>query len=277
MACINTKIPGGWAGLNRQRWIALCVGTLLSGAAGCVSPKRIVYFQDKSGVRTTIQTAEAYTPRIKPGDVLAIQVSSLNPEATAFFNPYLPMIPANGRTQQSTNTNGLPEMAGYLVGSAGEIELPLVGQIKVGDLTVTESSALIKQKLKPFLKEPTVSVRNQNFRVSVLGEVARPALFTIPNDQITLIEALSLAGDATIYGRRDNVLIVREENGKKNFARVDLTQRDLFRSPYYYLHPNDVVYVEPNKAKVANADRFYLIVPTVLSTLSFIAILLTRR
>ena len=228
-------------------------------------------------MRTTIQTAQTYVPRIRPGDVLSIQVSSLNPEATTFFNPYTPMTPANGRSQQTTNTSGLPEMAGYLVGSAGEIELPLVGPIKVGDLTVTESSALIKQKLKPFLKEPTVSVRNQNFRISVLGEVARPALFTVPNDQITLIEALSLAGDATIYGRRDNVLIVREEEGRKNFARVDLTQRDLFRSPYYYLHPNDVVYVEPNKAKVANADRFYLIAPTILSTLSFIAILLTRR
>ncbi|MVM33707.1 polysaccharide export protein [Spirosoma sp. HMF4905] len=242
---------------------------------GCVSSRQVVYFQDNSGTTGSVPIAEAYTPRIKPGDVLSIQVSSLNPEASVFFNPYtLPT--ATGRIQQ-TNTNGLPEMAGYLVAATGDIELPLVGNLTVGNLTVSECNALIRQKLTPFLKEPTVNVRNQNFRISVLGEVTRPALFTIPNDQITLIEALSLAGDATIYGRRDNVLVIREESGKKTFSRVDLTQRNLFRSPYYYLHPNDIVYVEPGKARVANADRFYLVVPTILSALSFVAILLTRN
>jgi len=242
-----------------------------------VSPKHVVYFQESAGLNNTIQNAESYTPRIKPGDVLSIQVNSLNPEATVFFNPYATMQTSGGRTQPQNNTSGLPEMTGYLVSEAGDIELPLIGRIAVGELTVSESSELIKQKLKPFLKEPTVNVRNQNFRISVLGEVARPALFTIPNNQITLIEALSLAGDATIYGRRDNVLIVREENGRKTFARIDLTQRDFFRSPYYYLHPNDVVYVEPGKARVANADRLYQIMPSILGALSVIAIILTRR
>ena len=261
-----------------RRWaiLAYAVGSLW-WAAGCVSPKQVAYFQDRSGAQNAMQVAEAYVPRIRPGDVLSVQVSSLNPEATAFFNPYTPMMIANGRTQPQNTANGLPEMAGYLVTPSGEIELPILGRVAVGNLTASECSALIKQKLKPFLKEPTVNVRNQNFRISVLGEVTRPALFAIPNDQITLVEALSLAGDATIYGRRDNVLVIREENGKKTFARIDLTQRDLFRSPYYYLHPNDIVYVEPGKARVANADRLYQVVPTVLSALSFIAILLTRR
>ncbi|MVM37175.1 polysaccharide export protein [Spirosoma sp. HMF3257] len=260
-------------GLPSQAFIAqACLYSSLINLIACVSSKQVVYFQDDTGSRASVPIAEAYVPRIKPGDVLSIQVSSLNPDASAFFNPYTPTT-LTGRT----NTSGLPEMAGYLVAATGEIELPLVGRLTVSDLTVSECNALIKQKLIPFLKEPTVNVRNQNFRISVLGEVTRPALFTIPNDQITLIEALSLAGDATIYGRRDNVLVIREESGKKTFSRVDLTQRNLFRSPYYYLHPNDIVYVEPGKARVANADRFYLIVPTVLSALSFIAILLTRN
>lgn len=254
-----------------------CLCVIVFGELGCVSSRQVVYFQDNSGTKGSVPIAESYVPRIKSGDVLSIQVSSLNSDASAFFNPHALTAQSTGRTQQQTNANGLPEMAGYLVAASGEIELPLVGRLSVGDLTVSECSALIKQKLAPFLKEPTVNVRNQNFRISVLGEVTRPALFTIPNDQITLIEALSLAGDATIYGRRDNVLVIREEGGKKTFSRVDLTQRNLFRSPYYYLHPNDIVYVEPGKARVANADRFYLIVPTVLSALSFIAILLTRN
>ncbi|QMW05273.1 polysaccharide biosynthesis/export family protein [Spirosoma foliorum] len=254
----------------------LTIWGVLGHMMGCVSSKQVVYFQDNAGARNSVQLAEAYIPTIKPGDVLSIQVSSLNPEASVYFNPYTPTSTASVRTQQQTNTSGLPEMAGYLVTPSGDIELPLVGRLTVSDLTISECNALIKKKLTPFLKEPTVNIRNLNFRISVLGEVNRPALFTIPNDQVTLIEAIGLAGDATIYGRRNNVLVIREENGKKTFARVDLTQRDLFRSPYYYLHPNDIVYVEPGKARVANADRFYLIVPTVLSALSFIAILLTR-
>lgn len=264
--------------LPNRRWFAILLNLtgVLASVTGCVSSKQVVYFQEKTGARGNVQIAESYIPRIKPGDVLSIQVNSLNPEASIYFNPYTPNGPGSGRTQQQTNNTGLPEMAGYLVSASGEIELPLVGRLSVGDLTVSECSALIKKKLGPFLKEPTVNVRNQNFRISVLGEVNRPALFTIPNDQITLIEALGLAGDATIYGRRDNVLVIREEGGQKTFSRVDLTQRNLFRSPNYYLHPNDIVYVEPGKARVANADRFYLIVPTVLSALSFIAILLTR-
>ncbi|QDK80127.1 polysaccharide export protein [Spirosoma sp. KCTC 42546] len=257
--------------------VIACFCGVCFGELSCVSSRQVVYFQDNSGAKGSVPIAESYVPRIKQGDVLSIQVSSLNADASAFFNPHALTTLSTGRTQQQANTSGLPEMAGYLVAASGEIELPLVGRLSVGDLTVSECSALIKQKLSPFLKEPTVNVRNQNFRISVLGEVTRPALFTIPNDQVTLIEALSLAGDATIYGRRDNVLVIREESGKKTFSRVDLTQRNLFRSPYYYLHPNDIVYVEPGKARVANADRFYLIVPTVLSALSFIAILLTRN
>lgn len=277
----NRIVPylNGWTSLSLPALRVVRMLTLwgfLAHLIGCVSSKQVVYFQDNVGTRGSVQLADAYIPQIQPGDVLSIQVSSLNPEASVYFNPYTPTSAASVRTQQQTNTSGLPEMAGYLVTPSGEIELPLVGRLTVSNLTTSECNALIKKKLIPFLKEPTVNIRNLNFRISVLGEVNRPALFTIPNDQVTLIEAIGLAGDATIYGRRDNVLVIREESGKKTFTRIDLTQRDLFRSPYYYLHPNDIVYVEPGKARVANADRFYLIVPTVLSALSFIAILLTR-
>lgn len=245
--------------------------------SGCVSPKKIVYFQGDVDTGSAVRMPEPYTPPIKAGDVLSIQVSSLNAEASTYFNPYAPMAVANGRTSQLTNANGLPEISGYLVSQAGEIEIPLIGLFKVVGLTIPQIREQLREKLKTYLKEPTVNVRNLNFRISVLGEVVRPSLFTIPNDQITLIEALSLAGDATIYGRRDNILVVREENGQKTFTRLDITKRTLFRSPYYYLHPNDIVYVEPGKVRVSNADQFYQIVPAILSALSLIAIIVTRR
>jgi polysaccharide biosynthesis/export protein len=272
--------PAGQTNSHRLLvWVLVGVG-LTAGLVGCVSPKQMVYFQNDipDGGAALSQMAEVYVPPIRPGDVLSVQVSSLNAQASTIFNPYASMAVASGRTGQPNTTNGLPEMSGYLVSPAGQIELPLIGMVTVGDSTISSASRLIRQKLETYLKEPTVNVRNLNFRISVLGEVARPSLFTIPNDRITLIEALSLAGDATIYGRRDNVLVIREENNKKTFARIDLTKQALFRSPYYYLHPNDIIYVEPSRSRIANSDQllYQLVVPAVLSSLSIIAIILTR-
>lgn len=240
---------------------------------GCVSTKQVVYFQGMTAAEDSMQMAMPYVPLIKPADVLSVQVSSINPEQSMIFNPYA-MVAASGAATAAGAA--LPTQTGYLVSSKGEITMPLLGQVPVAGLSVEQASGQIAEKLKRYLKEPTVDVRNQNFRISVLGEVTRPSLFTIPNSQITIIEALGLAGDVTIAGRRDNVLVVRETNGKKQFARVDLTKRDVFRSPYYYLHPNDIVYVEPGKARVASADRTYQVMPIVLSAVSILSIILTR-
>ena len=177
--------------------------------------------------------------------------------------------------ESASPTTALPQTSGYLVTDNGTIELPLLGTLSVGGLTNVQAAELVRGKLKTFLKEPTVNVRNLNFRVSVLGEVARPALFTIPNERLTLPEALGLAGDLTIYGRRDNVLIIREENGKRTFARLDLTKRDAFRSAYYSLRPNDIVYVEPSQARIATADRTFQIIPIVLGVVSILASVFT--
>ncbi len=259
----------------------LLIAGLIGQLMGCVSSQKVIYFQggqpQLGGTVDQVRLPDSYVPSIKPGDVLSIQVSSLNAEASVMFNPYTPMSVANNRNLQQTNVNGLPETSGYLVSPDGKVDLPLIGLQSVAGLTVSDAGRLIREKLQTYLKEPTVNVRNLNFRISVLGEVARPSLFTIPNDRITLLEALSLAGDITIYGKRENVLLIREEDGNKTFIRIDLTKRDLFRSPYYYLHPNDVLYVEPGKARITNADQFYQLAPTLLSALSFIAIILTRR
>jgi polysaccharide export outer membrane protein len=245
-------------------------------AIGCTSSRRLIYFQSPPLATDTLKTASRFIPIIQPGDIISVRVSSLSPEATTFFNPMAASLLPSDRLLTPATISSLPELSGYLVDPAGSIELPLIGKISISGLTTAQAADRIRGQLKEYLKEPTVNVRNQNFRVSVMGEVAHPSLFTVPNERITLLEALSLAGDITIYGRRDNVLLIREENGQQSFIRLDLTSRDLFHSPYYYLHPNDVLYVEPGKARVANADRTYQLLPIALSALSFLAIIFSR-
>lgn len=243
----------------------------------CVSSKRLAYFQEGANRLNAQTIAVRYTPTIQPGDILSVQVSSLNPEASTFFNPYATFAVADRPTQPLTGgTTPLPPANGFLVDHTGAIELPVLGKVNVAGQTTAQIKDRLRESLKEYLKEPTVNIRNLNFRISVMGEVTRPSLFTIPNEQITILEALSLAGDVTIFGRRENVLIIREENGKRSFATVDLTRRDLFTSPYYYLHPNDVVYVEPGRVRAATADRTTQLAPIVLSALSFLAIIVSR-
>jgi polysaccharide export outer membrane protein len=247
-------------------------GLILSGTESCTSSRNLVYFQSGGGLGDTVALPDPYVPTVKKGDLLSVQVSSLNQDASAFFNP---VARAENPSPNEPNTQ-LNRSSGYLVADDGTIRLPLVGSVAVEGLTNLEAGDRIAAQLKQYLKEPTVNVRNLNFRISVLGEVARPALFTIPNERITLPEALGLAGDITIYGRRDNVMVIREEGKNRVFKRLNLTQRDAFRSPYYALRPNDIVYVEPGKARLTSADRTYQLAPIVIGILSLIAIIVTR-
>jgi polysaccharide export outer membrane protein len=253
--------------------ISACIGL-----TSCISSKELVLYQaNGSGSDLSMTQVERYIPTIKAGDVLSVQVSSLSPEATTYFNPYGVMQAMSGsQTQLNAQTTPFPFIPGYTVSEEGQIELPLVGKQMIKGLTNSQAAASIKEKLLDYLKEPTVNVRNMNFQISVLGEVARPSHFLISTEQITLPAALGLAGDITIQGQRNNVLIIREENGQRTFNRVDLTKRDVFKSSYYYLHPNDVVYVEPGKARIANADRTYQILPIAISALSLLTIIISR-
>ncbi|MDB5014624.1 MAG: periplasmic protein involved in polysaccharide export, partial [Daejeonella sp.] len=210
-----------------------------------------------------IDIVQKYVPALQMGDILSITVSSLSPEASAMFNPYV--VALGSSTAQSSQTNNLAPVTGYLVDEDGYITLPLLGKFKVSGLTSKQVTQAITNQLEKYLQQPTVNLRILNFRVSILGEVAKPSVYMIPNEKITLPEALGLAGDLTIYGQRNNVMIVRETDGKREFARVDLTKRDLFDSPYYYLHANDVIYVEATKGKVTSTDRTVQLAPIILS------------
>lgn len=259
--------------------------TVIFCLSSCVNQKQIAYFQKGLNQPDTIAVAQAFIPKIQPGDILSIPIGSLNPFASSFFNPFASLQGSNNNAtsnqpnaSSAATTGTAPSLVqsaapGYLVDAAGTIELPLIGNIKVSGLTTIEAKDLIKEKVKLYLKEPTVVVRFLNYKISVLGEVLRPSVYVIPNETITLPEALGLAGDMTIYGKRENVLVIRDENGKKVFGRVDLTTRNLYNSPYYYLHANDIVYVEPGKGRIAQTDKIYQLLPVVLSALSLISVI----
>lgn len=221
--------------------------------SSCNSYKRIPYMMDSESL-TVEETDKAnlYDARIMPKDLLTITVSSTEPEAAIPFNLTIPTI-------QSTQTRSLtsqPVLQTYLVDNSGDVEFPVLGRIHLGGLTKSEAEKYIVDKLKGSFKEtPIVNVRLVNYKVSVLGEVNRPGTFTVANEKINLFEALALAGDMSVYGKRDNVKLLREDNkGRKEIVTLDLNKSDIINSPYFYLQQNDVIYVEPNKAKSKNAD-----------------------
>jgi polysaccharide export outer membrane protein len=181
-------------------------------------------------------------------------------------------------TNTPANGGGPVQASGYLVDVDGNIQFPILGTIKVAGLTESALRMQIVRSLvdKKLLIDPVVTIRHLNFRVTVLGEVGNPTVISVPTEKITLLEALGLAGDVTIFGKRDNVMVIREENNKKIIKRLNLNTSEIFESPYYYLRSNDIVYVEPNKAKVSGSSRSTQLLPIILSGLSLTAIILDR-
>ena len=249
--------------------------TFLSVTTSCVSPKTIVYFQGDSTRYSSQVITQKYIPVIQSNDLLSIVVGSLSAEANEVFNT--PNVFTTTSTNYSSNGGSRMQPLGYLVDSDGSIEIPLVGKVKIGGLRTTDAADTIRIRLLNFLKEPSVIVRNLNFKISVLGEVKIPSVYVIPDEKITLPEVLSLAGDLTIYGNRSNVMLIREENGKREYIRIDLTSREIFDSPYYYLHKNDVIYVEPVKSKMLDTDarlRTIPLIATIVGGISTLGILI---
>ena len=239
-----------------------------------VKYKSVPYFTDLP-VDSTIQEQikNQTILKIQKDDILAITVSSLNPEASAIFN-----LGNTSSIQGNVNANVNPVNTsnGFMVDQKGAIQLPLVGSIQLEGLTTTAARELIQSKLVTYLKEPVVSLRLINFKVSVLGDVARPGVFPVQNERVSVNEALSMAGDLTITAVRNNVLLIRENQGKREYVRLNLQSKDLFNSPYYYLQNNDVLYVQPGSAKYASVDSSYRNVSIVLSALSVIALIISR-
>lgn len=218
----------------------------------CGSPKDVVYLQDVEPIKQQA-IDQVYEIKIHNDDLLSIMINSKDPELAVPFN--MPMVTYQLGTSGGAAT-GQQRVLGYLVDAKGEIDFPILGKLKVAGLTRMQITNLIKDQLisKNLIKDPIVTVQFLNFKISVMGEVARPGSFPINSDRITLLEALSMAGDLTIYGRRDRVAVIRESEGKRTVLFHDLRSSDIFKSPCYYLQQNDIVYVEPNKAKAGQSE-----------------------
>ena len=221
--------------------------------ASCTSYKDVPYLQNAEEIMAAQAELPLYDAKIMPKDLLTVTVNTTDPEAAAPFNMTVQTAQnlATSRTSYSQ-----PVLQQYLVNNEGSIDFPVLGTLKVGGLTKNEAEDMIREKLKPYLKEvPIVTVRMSNYKISVLGEVARPGTFTVSNEKVNVLEALAMAGDLTIWGMRDNVKLVREDAaGKREIIELDLTNAEIITSPYYYLQQNDILYISPNKTKAKNSD-----------------------
>lgn len=246
----------------------------------CVSTKKAAYFNNVND--TTLASVKGdFEPVIQKNDILQINVSALNPQEAMLYN--LPNTFSPGAATPAAGAHSAPvtvanPVAGYLVNQQGYIQFPVLGALKAEGLTKKALTDTIQHQLteRKLLVDPVVSIRFLNYRVTILGEVAQPAVVNVTSEKISIMEALGMVGDITIYGKKDNVLLIRETEGERITKRLNLNDASMLTSPYYFLKPNDVIYVEPNKSKVANASKSNTVIPVVLGGLSLLVIILDR-
>lgn len=244
------------------------VVTMILMMVGCGSSKEVAYWQNIDSISLAASKG-LYDAKIMPKDELTILVQTTDPLTSEPFN-----LRSTGQTSSKN------QITGYLVDNDGMINFPIVGKIHVAGLTKTECEDFIKSKIQPYLartENPLVSVRTSSYRITVIGEVNRPGVIPVSTEKISLIEALAEAGDMTIYGKRDNVLLVREDkSGEKHKVRLNMNDANIINSPYYYLQQNDIVYVEPHKVKArntffgSNTSIFYSVIGITTSLVSLL-------
>ncbi len=260
------------------------VFVLATALCACSSPEKVLYFQDLSQ-NAASQLAEAKPIRLMPEDKVTIIVNSKDPQITALFNLPYTTRSLGGQTSMMANSQGV---SGYTVDEDGNIDFPILGKVKVAGMTRTETAAHIKEALisQNLVKDPVVTVEFMNLTYQVLGEVKAPGRYSIDKDRITLFDALSRAGDLTIYGKRDKVVVQREEGNEMKAYVVNLNSaQDVFNSPVYYLRQNDIVYVEPNDVRArqstvngnnVRSTSFWMSLASLLTSVTSTIVVLTR-
>ena len=242
--------------------------------SSCGVTKKVPYFQDitqvgDSSLPTKVDFQE---PTIQPDDILSISIFTIDPNTSMVVNQLGTQ--SLGNSQVSAANVNL-SANGFLVDKKGEINLSVLGSVKLLGLTTFEARDVIQELAAKSFKDPNVQVRYSNFKVTILGEVARPATYTLPNEKVTVLDALGLSGDLTIYGKRENILLIRSVKGEKQFARLNLNSAELFNSPYFYLKQNDVLYVEPTRSKAASLNtartQTFALIGTALTVLITLA------
>ncbi|MEL7271438.1 MAG: polysaccharide biosynthesis/export family protein [Bacteroidota bacterium] len=247
-----------------------CLVAVLTVAflASCASKQDVVYFQDASNFETIVSD-DIYAYKFKVDDVVSIHVSTLDQQASIPFNLF-----------KGAEEGGIrPEQVDYIIDKDGNIDFPVLGAIKIEGFSPEETKNLLKDRLTDYLKDPIINIRLKNFTVTVLGEVNRPGTYPVNGEQITILEAIGLANDLTIKGKRENVLVIRDFNGTKVYNRIDLTSKQALNSPVYYLTQNDVVYIEPNQSAITSSalDNRATIAVSIASVLITSTVLILTR
>lgn len=254
-------------------WLSIIAAVAVFSSCGNI--RKLQYMQGAFDT-SKLSSYAVPVPVIQKGDLLSITVFSDNPAATALYNQSLVTSSTNiGGTMGST---GIPPATspGYLVDEEGNIQFQGIGKLHVEGLTKSSLTDLLNSKLKDLLQNPYYNIRFLNYKITLVGDIARPGVYSIPSERVNIIEAIGLAGDLNITARRDNILIVREQNGKREFGRIDLTKPDIFTSPFYQLQQNDMIYVDLSKAKAAAGDQTTLRnVSITTSIVSAVAIIIT--
>ena len=232
--------------------LVLVALTMILVLGSCGSTKNVAYFQNADSI-SLAASRMLYEAKIMPKDELTITVSTTDPKAAMPFN--LTVSKTTGMEGQLSST---PTLLGYLVDNNGNIQFPVVGQLHVAGLTKNQCEELVKNKVRPYMSDkenPIVTVRMASYRVVVTGEVNAPKVVSVPQEKMSIIEALASAGDLTIYGKRENVMLIREDaQGEKHIHYLNLNDANIINSPFYYLQQNDIIYVEPNKVKAQNSS-----------------------
>jgi polysaccharide export outer membrane protein len=262
--------------INSRQLLLLFSFGLSLFLSSCVTHEELLNFNKGSEFSPTPEDIQNLPQlEIQPDDLLSIRIKALDPLASEPFN----IDPIGSQMANIQANPSMRPLIGYLVSRDGTIDFPILGALKVAGLTTDEVRALVLEKLKPFLKDPVVMVRYLNFRITVLGEVNSPGTFFVANERVTVLDMLGQAGDITPYGNRTNILVVREQNSERRTARLNLQDRDIFKSPFFYLQQNDVVYVEPLQVRTASIrDQSQRILPwlSAITALTTLAVTLSR-
>jgi polysaccharide export outer membrane protein len=243
----------------KNQYIALIIIALLTSS--CVPSKDILYLQ---GSQNSQNSSSNYEPLIQKDDLLFINISSSQAEAVAPFN-----LDSQSKDITSSTSGFSNQKQTYLVDNMGNIEFPIIGTLNAGGYSVNEFRDFLKNKLKNYVNDAVINIRIVNFKVTVTGEVGQPGVVSTNSQRFTLFDAIAMSGDLTLYGRRDNILIVRDFQGIKSYNRVDITKADFVNSPFYYLDQNDLIYVEPKKTKI-NSTAIGTNIPFIVSVVGLL-------
>jgi polysaccharide biosynthesis/export protein len=257
---INFIIKNQLMHFKFRSFLSLIISGFFIFLVSCSTPKNIPYFQDYSDTAKPllIKTVPFKSPVIQTDDILSITIQTIDNDVTNMLNSSTSVNNASATMPVLSNSiSGTPQpVSGYLVDKDGYVEVPFVGKVHLAGLTTAEAKDTLSKELNKYFNDAIVNVRYANFKITVIGEVVKPSTYVVPNEKVNVFDALGMAGDMTIFGKREDVLLIRDTLNDKRLVRLNLNNKDIISSPYFYLQSNDIIYVQPNDSKAASTDAY---------------------